>query len=72
MNAIETDHLTKRFRQLKTYRDLALYPLRRSTQRMGPKRPRVDARSVDVRAALSNSMGLGGHNSTVIVRRWDS
>lgn len=30
--AIETEALTKRFRQLQSYRDLALYPWRRSTQ----------------------------------------
>ena len=28
-----------------------------------------EARSADVRVALSNSMGLGGHNSTLILRR---
>ncbi len=30
-----------------------------------------EARATDARVALSNSMGLGGHNSTVILRRWE-
>jgi 3-oxoacyl-(acyl-carrier-protein) synthase len=29
------------------------------------------ARAGDVRVGLSNSMGLGGHNSSVIVRRFE-
>jgi 3-oxoacyl-[acyl-carrier-protein] synthase II len=31
-----------------------------------------EARAADVRVALSNSMGLGGHNSTVVFRRWEA
>ena len=30
-----------------------------------------EARATEARVALSNSMGLGGHNSTVILRRWE-
>jgi 3-oxoacyl-(acyl-carrier-protein) synthase len=30
-----------------------------------------EARKADVRVALSNSMGLGGHNGCVILRRYD-
>jgi beta-ketoacyl-acyl-carrier-protein synthase II len=30
-----------------------------------------EARAADVQVALSNSMGLGGHNSTVILRRFE-
>jgi 3-oxoacyl-(acyl-carrier-protein) synthase len=30
-----------------------------------------EARAADVRVAISNSMGLGGHNSTVVFRRYE-
>jgi 3-oxoacyl-(acyl-carrier-protein) synthase len=30
-----------------------------------------EAREVDVRVALSNSMGLGGHNGCVILKRYE-
>jgi 3-oxoacyl-[acyl-carrier-protein] synthase II len=30
-----------------------------------------EARAADVRVALSNSMGLGGHNSSVVLRRYE-
>jgi 3-oxoacyl-(acyl-carrier-protein) synthase len=30
-----------------------------------------EARAADVNVALSNSMGLGGHNSSVIIRRFE-
>ena len=33
---------------------------------------RNEARAADVRVALSNSIGLGGHNSTIILRRFDA
>jgi len=29
------------------------------------------ARKADVRIGMSNNMGLGGHNATVVMRRWD-
>jgi 3-oxoacyl-(acyl-carrier-protein) synthase len=29
------------------------------------------ARHAEVRVALSNSVGLGGHNACVLVRRWE-
>jgi len=30
-----------------------------------------EARDADVRIACSNSFGFGGHNATIVVRRWD-
>ena len=30
-----------------------------------------EARDTDVRVACSNSFGFGGHNATIVIRRWD-
>ena len=30
-----------------------------------------DTREMDVRYALSNNIGLGGHNGAIIFKRWD-
>ena len=30
-----------------------------------------EARDADVRIGVSNSFGFGGHNASIVVRRWD-
>jgi ABC-2 type transport system ATP-binding protein len=63
VNAIETERLTKRFRQLRGYRDLALYPLRRSTD--------VAVEEVTLQIAQGELFGLLGENGagkTTLIR----
>lgn len=63
MNAIETESLTKRFRQLRGYRDLVLYPWRRSSVLA------VDAVSLDVRQGeLFGLLGENGAGKTTLIR----
>lgn len=63
MNAIETEHLTKGFRQLRGYRDLALYPWRRSS------RIAVDDVSLEIRQGeLFGLLGENGAGKTTLIR----
>lgn len=63
MNAIETHHLTKRFRQLKGYRDLALYPLRHSSQ------VAVEDVTLEVpQGVLFGVLGENGAGKTTLIR----
>ena len=36
-----------------------------------PKMERCNARSMEIRYAVSNNIGLGGHNGAVIFKRYD-
>jgi ABC-2 type transport system ATP-binding protein len=63
LHAIETEHLTKRFRQLRGYRDLALYPWRQST--------RVAVDDIDLEIEQGELFGLLGENGagkTTLIR----
>ena len=63
LDAIETDRLTKRFRQLKSYRDLALYPWRSTTH--------VAVEDVTLRIGQGELFGLLGENGagkTTLIR----
>lgn len=63
MNAIETNGLTKRFRQLRGYRDLALYPWRQTTQLA------VDDVSLQIRQGeLFGVLGENGAGKTTLIR----
>lgn len=63
MNAIETERLTKRFRQLRGYRDLALYPWRQSTQTA------VDDVLLEIRQGeLFGLLGENGAGKTTLIR----
>jgi len=63
LNAIETDGLTKQFRQLKGYRDLVLYPWRRSSHLA------VDEISLDIaQGELFGLLGENGAGKTTLIR----
>jgi len=63
LNAIETEGLTKRFRQLRGYRDLALYPWRSST------RIAVDDVSLEIaQGELFGLLGENGAGKTTLIR----
>jgi ABC-2 type transport system ATP-binding protein len=63
LNAIETDNLTKRFRQLRGYRDLVLYPLRQRTH------VAVDEVSLQIgEGELFGLLGENGAGKTTLIR----
>jgi ABC-2 type transport system ATP-binding protein len=63
LNAIETDRLTKRFRRVRGYRDLVLYPWQRSTD------VAVQDVSLEVRQGeLFGLLGENGAGKTTLIR----